>query len=27
MHKGIPATTEQKMISTGWLTYNNIFMV
>ena len=27
MHKGIPATEEQKMISTGWLTYNNIFMV
>ena len=27
MHKGIPALTEQKMITTGWLTYNNIFMI
>ena len=27
MHKGIPALTEQKMVTTGWLTYNNIFMV
>jgi hypothetical protein len=26
MHKGIPATTEQKMVTTGWLTYDNIFM-
>jgi hypothetical protein len=27
MHKGMPALTEQKMITTGWLTYNNIFMI
>ena len=27
MHKGIPAITEHKMVTTGWLTYNNIFMI
>jgi len=27
MHKGILAIKEEKMICTGWLTYNNIFMI